>query len=58
MNKVFYYKKYILHGDLIKIYDLISNFVIEKAKKEKTQFSIIEISQSPTAAMVPIVSYC
>jgi hypothetical protein len=45
MNKVFDYKKYILPGDLIKIYNLISNCVIEKAKKEKIQLSIIEISQ-------------
>jgi hypothetical protein len=45
MNKVFDYKKYILPSDLIKIYNLISDCVIEKAKKEKTQLSIIEISQ-------------
>jgi hypothetical protein len=45
MNKVFDYKKYILPGDLIKIYNLISNCIIEKAKKEKTQLSIIDISQ-------------
>jgi hypothetical protein len=45
MNKIFDYKKYILPGDLIKIYNLISNCVIEKAKKEKTQLSIMEISQ-------------
>jgi hypothetical protein len=45
MNKVFYCKKYILPGDLIKIYDLISNDVIEKAKQEKSQLSIMEISQ-------------
>jgi hypothetical protein len=45
MNKVFDYKKYILPGDLIKIYYLISNCVIEKANKEKTQLSIIDISQ-------------
>jgi hypothetical protein len=45
MNKVFDYKKYILPGDIIKICDLISNCVIEKAKTEKTQLSIIEICQ-------------
>jgi hypothetical protein len=45
MNKVFDYKKYILPGDIIKICDIISNYVIEKAKTEKIQFSIIEISE-------------
>jgi hypothetical protein len=37
MNKIFDYKKYFFFGDLIKIYDLISYCVIEKAKKEKIQ---------------------
>jgi hypothetical protein len=45
INKVFDYKKYILPGDLIKIFDLIRSCVIEKAKKEKAQLSILEISQ-------------
>jgi hypothetical protein len=45
MNKVFNYKKYFLPGDLNKIFDLISDCVIEKAKKEKTQLSVMEISK-------------
>jgi hypothetical protein len=45
INKINNILKYILPGDEIKIFVLISNCIIEKAKKEKSQLSVIELSQ-------------